>query len=95
MPQEHLPLIAVPTTAGTGSEVTCVSVLTDHANGKKSPIVSDGFFPSYAIIDPELTYTMPPKVTAGTGEQKGWFNLGGTSFTNATVELYKIKREKP
>lgn len=67
MPKEHLPLIAVPTTAGTGSEVTCVSVLTDHANGKKSPVVSDGFFPSYAIIDPELTYTMPPKVTAGTG----------------------------
>lgn len=67
MPQEHLPLIAVPTTAGTGSEVTCVSVLTDHANGKKSPIVSDGFFPTYAIIDPELTYSMPPKVTAGTG----------------------------
>ena len=67
MPQEHLPLIAMPTTAGTGSEVTCVAVLTDHANGKKSPIVSDGFFPDYAIIDPELTYTMPPKVTAGTG----------------------------
>lgn len=67
MPQEHLPFIAVPTTAGTGSEVTCVSVLTDHANGKKSPIVSDGFFPNYAIIDPELTYSMPPKVTAGTG----------------------------
>lgn len=67
MPQEHLPLIAVPTTAGTGSEVTCVSVLTDHANGKKSPIVSDGFYPAYAVIDPELTYTMPPRVTAGTG----------------------------
>lgn len=67
MPSEHLPLIAVPTTAGTGSEVTCVSVLTDHANGKKSPIVSDNFFPTFAIIDPELTYSMPPKVTAGTG----------------------------
>lgn len=67
LPIDHLPLIAVPTTSGTGSEVTCVSVLTDHANGKKSPIVSDGFFPSVAIIDPELTYTMPPKVTAGTG----------------------------
>lgn len=67
MPQEHLPLIAVPTTAGTGSEVTCVSVLTDHANGKKSPIVSNGFYPAIAIIDPELTYSMPPKVTASTG----------------------------
>lgn len=67
MPQMHIPLIAVPTTAGTGSEVTCVSVLTDHKNGKKSPIVSDGFYPEYAIIDPELTYSMPPIVTAGTG----------------------------
>lgn len=67
MPQEHLPLIAIPTTAGTGSEVTCVSVLSDHANGKKAPIVSEGFYPEAAIIDPELTYTMPPHITAGTG----------------------------
>lgn len=67
LPKTHLPIIAVPTTAGTGSEVTCVAVLTDHKNQKKSPIVSDSFYPSYAIIDPELTYTMPPKVTAGTG----------------------------
>lgn len=67
VPEDHLPLIAIPTTAGTGSEVTCVSVLTDHAAGKKSPIVSDSFYPVYALIDPELTYTMPPKVTAGTG----------------------------
>lgn len=67
MPQEHLPLIAIPTTAGTGSEVTCVSVLTDHENGKKSPIVSEGFYPTAAIIDPQLTYSMPKSVTAGTG----------------------------
>lgn len=67
MPREHLPIIAVPTTAGTGSEVTCVSVLTNRALGKKAPIVSDGFFPSVAIIDPELTYSVPPHVTASTG----------------------------
>lgn len=67
MPQEHLPIIAVPTTAGTGSEVTCVSVLTNRALGKKAPIVSDGFSPSVAIIDPELTYSVPPHVTASTG----------------------------
>lgn len=67
LPEEHLQLIAIPTTAGTGSEVTCVSVLSDHANGKKAPIVSNGFYPVAAIIDPELTYTMPSAVTAGTG----------------------------
>ena len=67
LPEAHLPLIAIPTTAGTGSEVTCVSVLSDHANGKKAPIVSEGFYPAAAIIDPELTYTMPPQVTADTG----------------------------
>lgn len=67
MPQEHLPIIAVPTTAGTGSEVTCVAVLTNHKNGRKSPIVSNGFYPSVALIDPELTYSMPKKVTASTG----------------------------
>lgn len=67
MPQKHLPIIALPTTAGTGSEVTCVSVLTNRALGKKAPIVSDGFFPSVAIVDPELTYSVPPKITASTG----------------------------
>jgi alcohol dehydrogenase len=67
IPEEHLPLIAVPTTSGTGSEVTCVSVLTDKENGKKAPIGSPGFYPDYAIVDPILTHSMPPHVTAGTG----------------------------
>lgn len=67
MPAAHLPIIAVPTTAGTGSEVTCVSVLTNHAEGKKCPINSNSFYPAIAIIDPELTASMPPKVTASTG----------------------------
>ncbi|MEE3450728.1 MAG: iron-containing alcohol dehydrogenase family protein [Acutalibacteraceae bacterium] len=60
-------LIAVPTTAGTGSEVTNVSVLSDRKTGKKCPIVSDSFYPDLAVIDPMLTITMPPFVTASTG----------------------------
>lgn len=67
IPLKHLPLIAIPTTSGTGSEATCVSVLTDKKLGKKAPIVSDGFYPDLALIDPELTYSMPQKVTAQTG----------------------------
>lgn len=67
MPLAHLPLIAVPTTAGTGSEITCVSVLSDHKRGIKSPINSDGFYPTLAIVDPELTYSVPAYLTACTG----------------------------
>lgn len=67
VPPAHLPVIAAPTTAGTGSEITCVSVLSDHARGVKSPINSDGFYPVVAIVDPELTYSVPPHLTACTG----------------------------
>ncbi|MBR1392466.1 MAG: iron-containing alcohol dehydrogenase [Ruminococcus sp.] len=67
VPQDHLPVIALPTTAGTGSEVTCVSVLTDRSTGKKCPINSESFYPAAAVIDPELTLSVPPKVTASTG----------------------------
>ncbi len=67
LPERHLPLIAIPTTAGTGSEVTCVAVLSDKQSGKKAPIVSGGFYPYMAVIDPELTYTMSSYITACTG----------------------------
>lgn len=67
IPQAHLPIIAMPTTAGTGSEITSVSVLSDHARGVKAPMSSDGFFPTLAIVDPELTYSVPPHLTACTG----------------------------
>ena len=63
----HLPLIAIPTTAGTGSEVTPISVLGDPEKGVKAPLVHDNFFPAVALVDPELTLSMPPKVTASTG----------------------------
>ncbi|MEI3161829.1 MAG: iron-containing alcohol dehydrogenase family protein [Lachnospirales bacterium] len=64
---KSIPLIAIPTTSGTGSEVTCVSVLTNRQTGKKSPIVSKSFYPIVAIIDPELTYSLSPYMTASTG----------------------------
>lgn len=67
IPEITIPLTAVPTTAGTGSEVTCVAVLTDRACGKKAPINSDFFYPKTAVIDPELTLTLPPQVTASCG----------------------------
>lgn len=67
VPKEHLPVIAIPTTAGTGSEVTNVTVLTNRRAGKKAPIVSDSFYPEYAMIDPELTLSMSPYLTACTG----------------------------
>ncbi len=63
----HLPLIAIPTTAGTGSEVTPISVLDDPEKGVKAPIAHDSFFPKAALVDPELTFTMPAHVTAATG----------------------------
>ncbi len=67
LPNHHIPLIAVPTTAGTGSEVTSVSVLSDHMQSKKAPIVSDSLYPDWAIVDPLLTISMPPQITASTG----------------------------
>jgi len=61
-----LPVIALPTTAGTGSEATCISVLTD-GEGRKIPRVDPSYYPRVAIVDPEFTLTVPPGVTAATG----------------------------
>lgn len=67
IPSKALPLIAIPTTAGTGSEITCVSVLSDHEYGQKKPLNSVNFYPKAAIVDPELTYSVPSYITACTG----------------------------
>lgn len=60
-------LILVPTTAGTGSEVTSVSVCNDEINGIKAPMNHKNFFADIALIDPELTLSVPQNVTADTG----------------------------
>ncbi len=62
-----IPIIAIPTTAGTGSEVTNVAVLSDGERGVKAPMASDHMFAKVALVDPELTRTVPPQVVASTG----------------------------
>ena len=60
-------LIAIPTTAGTGSEVTLAAVITDDDKKHKYTINSFTLIPDYALLDPEVTYTLPPSLTATTG----------------------------
>lgn len=61
------PLIAVPTTAGTGAEVTRNAVLDVPDKGVKASLRSSYLFPRVAVVDPELTLSLPPRVTAFTG----------------------------
>lgn len=62
----RLPLIALPTTAGTGSEVTPFAVLDDREKEIKGPIAAEALYPTLALVDPELTHSLPRFVTAAT-----------------------------
>ena len=61
------PLIAVPTTAGTGSEVTITAVITDSRRKYKYTMNNFTMIPAYAVLDEKMTYTLPPHLTATTG----------------------------
>jgi alcohol dehydrogenase len=61
------PMIAIPTTAGTGSEVTPVAVIKDEASQTKLFFYSPFIAPDMAVLDPEMTRTLPPRLTAATG----------------------------
>lgn len=61
------PLFAVPTTAGTGSEVTLAAVVSDEATHKKLPMNDPKLRAKYAVLDPELTVGLPPHITSTTG----------------------------
>jgi alcohol dehydrogenase len=82
-----LPLIAIPTTAGTGSEVTKWAVITNPDTYEKSFLGSNYIIPKIAIVDPELTRTVPPLLTAATGIDvlshciESFINLNATSFS--------------
>lgn len=67
VPRRGLPKILIPTTSGTGSEVTAVGILTDTEQKLKCGIVSPFMFADVALVDAEMMRTMPPKVTAATG----------------------------
>lgn len=67
VPGPVVPMIAIPTTAGTGSEVTAFSVITDHSRNYKLTVVSNYLLPAYAILDPELITTVPKNTAAACG----------------------------
>jgi alcohol dehydrogenase class IV len=67
VPQAGIPTIMIPTTSGTGSEVTPIAILSDKNEQLKKGIVSEFLYPTYALIDPELTLSLPPHITAYTG----------------------------
>jgi alcohol dehydrogenase class IV len=67
IPRRGPPLVLLPTTAGTGSEFTPIAIFTDAAAGLKKGVVSPHLIPDAAIVDPELTVSCPPAVTAATG----------------------------
>jgi alcohol dehydrogenase class IV len=80
-----VPNIAIPTTAGTGSEVTSVCVLTNLRTGHKLPIKHSSLLPRISLVDPLLMLSMPPKVTAATGID---------ALSHAT-ECFTLVREHP
>ncbi len=87
-----LPLIAVPTTSGTGSEVTKFAVITDREAGVKYPLVSDELLPVTAILSSELTTSVPANITADTGFDvithalEAYISTNANDFSDALAE---------
>lgn len=92
VPGDIIPLIAVPTTAGTGSEVTAFSVITDHSRNYKLTVFSYKLIPSYAILDAELLTTAPVSVAAACGIDamvhalEAYISTAASPFSDAMAE---------
>lgn len=91
-PENTLPVIAVPTTSGTGSESTPFSVLNNTEIHEKSTIVNDAIYVKQAIVDPELMVTMPSRLTASTGFDafahciESYISLAATPFSKMVAK---------
>lgn len=92
MGNEKLYLIAVPTTSGTGSEVTNFSVISDPEAQAKYPLRSDSMVPDAAFLDPRFTVSVPPHITADTGMDvlthalEAYVSTNAGDFTDACAE---------
>ena len=96
VPNACLPMILIPTTAGTGREFTNISVLADTKNGGKKGVVSDYMYADVVLLDAELTVGLPPRVTAMTGvdafvhAMESFCGIAATPFTD-TLNLSAMK----
>lgn len=92
VPGPIIPLIAIPTTAGTGSEVTAFSVITDHSRDYKLTVFSYELLPAYAILDAELITTAPESVAAACGidafihAEEAYISTAASPFSDAMAE---------
>ena len=92
VPGPIIPLIAIPTTAGTGSEVTAFSVITDHSRDYKLTVFSYEILPAYAILDAELLTTAPASVAAACGidafihAEEAYISTASSPFSDAMAE---------
>nr|HPJ07891.1 iron-containing alcohol dehydrogenase [Deltaproteobacteria bacterium] len=93
IPKPGLPTILIPTTAGTGSEVTPIAILSDEGEKLKKGIVSPYLYPAMGVLDPELTTGLPPHVTAATGMDALIHAIEAYTSINASTitDMYCIK----
>lgn len=90
---DTLPIIAISTTSGTGSQVTPCAVITNTAKKDKSAIWNENIFPKVAIVDPELMLTLPPHLTATVGFDTFCHNFEAyiSNGTNPYVEMLALQ----